>query len=48
MCNDMWYLFWFETGRDPGILLKSAARVIVGCGVPLEFVQQLGNALLHL
>lgn len=45
MCQ---YLFRFEAGRHPGVLLQSAARVIVRRGVPLKVVHQLGHGLLHL
>lgn len=42
------YLLGFESGRDPGVLLQRAARVVVRGGVPLEFVHELGDRLLHL
>lgn len=42
------YLLRFESGRDPGVLLQRAARVVVRGGVPLEFVHELGYRLLHL
>lgn len=41
-------LFRFESGWHPSILLKSTARVIVRCRVPLEVVHQFGHRLLHL
>lgn len=42
------YLLGFESRRHPGVLLQRAARVVVRGGVPLEFVHQLGDRLLHL
>lgn len=42
------YLLGLESGRDPGVLLQGAARVVVRGGVPLEFVHELGDRLLHL
>lgn len=42
------YLLGLESRRDPGVLLQRAARVVVRGGVPLEFVHELGDRLLHL
>lgn len=41
------HLFGPQTGWDPGVLLQSAARVVVGRGAALEAGRQLADFLLH-
>jgi len=42
------YLLWLEAGGYPSVLFQGAAGVVVGGGVPLEVVHELGDRLLHL
>lgn len=42
------YLLGTKAGGDPGVLLQCTSGVIIGGGVPLEVIHQLGDGLLHL